>query len=223
MNVLYITVIILLGISCKTDVSQESSSQSADFEISSSVRQSSKNDSIKEGKTKPILSDTSQSAKLEEKTTVEVKEDSPKKSKTPDSKTEDNAGTASSTKVVKTKIVNANKIPVPKAKPPVVVKPKLFFPDTLFNFGFIDEGDTISHTFRFLNDGQQALEILDVQVSCGCMIPLYPLESIGPGRLGKIDVTFLSTGKIGSQVATIDVLTNAENPKQKLYLKGVVR
>ena len=99
----------------------------------------------------------------------------------------------------------------------------LFFPDTLFNFGFIDEGDTIDHTFRFLNNGTAPLEILDVKVSCGCTVPVFPLEAIQPGRLSKIDVTFLSKGKIGSQLATIDVLTNAENSSQTLYLKGVVR
>ena len=99
----------------------------------------------------------------------------------------------------------------------------LFFPDTLFNFGFINEGDTIDHTFRFLNNGTAPLEILDVKVSCGCTVPVFPLEAVQPGRLSKIDVTFLSKGKIGSQLATIDVLTNAENSSQTLYLKGVVR
>ena len=109
----------------------------------------------------------------------------------------------------------------PKLKP--VVKPKLFFPDTLHNYGFIDEGDTIRHTFRFINDGDTPLEIMDVQVSCGCTIPVYSLEAIQPGRLSKIDITFLSSGKIGPQLATIDVITNASNPKQTLYLKGVIR
>ena len=117
----------------------------------------------------------------------------------------------------------AKKKVVPPPPPPPPSKPEIFFPDTLFNYGFINEGDTIKHSFRFINDGKVDLEILDVQVSCGCTVPKWSLEPIGPGRLSKIEVTFLSKGKIGSQLATIDVLTNAKNPRQTLYLKGVVR
>ena len=116
---------------------------------------------------------------------------------------------------------------IPKAKvaTPLKVEEKavIFFPDTLFDFGFINEGDTIAHTFRFLNNGKAPLEILDVQVSCGCTVPVFPLEAVQPGRLNKIEVTFLSKGKMGSQLATIDILTNAENARETLYLKGVVR
>lgn len=115
------------------------------------------------------------------------------------------------------------KKPAPKPAPKPVEKPKIIFPQTEHNFGFINEGDTVRHTFRFLNDGPSPVEILDVQVSCGCTVPVYPLEPILPGRLGKIDVTFLSKGKIGSQLATIDVTTNAEKPEQTLILTGVIR
>ena len=107
--------------------------------------------------------------------------------------------------------------------PEIEEKAVIFFPDTLFDFGFINEGDTIAHTFRFLNNGKAPLEILDVQVSCGCTVPVFPLEAVQPGRLNKIEVTFLSKGKMGSQLATIDILTNAENARETLYLKGVVR
>lgn len=101
--------------------------------------------------------------------------------------------------------------------------PIVFFPDTIHDFGFINEGDTIRHTFRFLNKGQSPLEITDVQVSCGCTVPIYSLEPILPGRMSTIDITYLSTGKVGRQQAIIDVHTNAQKSVQKLYLKGVVR
>jgi hypothetical protein len=112
---------------------------------------------------------------------------------------------------------------VPKPKPKPIAKANIYFPDTLFNFGFINEGDSISYSFKFLNTGDGQLEIMDVQVTCGCTIPTYPLEPILPGRIGKVDVTYNSHGKFGKQLARIDILTNADPELTSLYLKGVVR
>ena len=133
-----------------------------------------------------------------------------------------------SDKEAKSEIKNTSQPVAPKPEKkvtpmPIASNPVLFFVDTLHDYGFINEGDTIKHSFKFINRGDAPLEILDVQVSCGCMLPSYSFLDIEPGRLGKIDVTFLSKGKLGPQVATIDLLTNAKNPRQTLYLKGVIR
>lgn len=160
-----------------------------------------------------------------------VKEPAPEQVKQQSNEVKEEKTTSPAPKKKIEKKVTAKKEPVkttkpkakPKPKPKPVEKPKVIFPQTEHNFGFINEGDTVRHTFRFLNDGKSPLEILDVQVSCGCTVPVYPLEPILPGRLGKIDITFLSKGKVGSQRATIDVETNAENPLQTLTLTGVIR
>ncbi len=42
------------------------------------------------------------------------------------------------------------------------------------DFGTLTEGDTVSHVFSFTNTGTDPLEILAVNVSCGCTVAENP-------------------------------------------------
>lgn len=213
LNLIISLVIVLLGSACKSEAPADVSKKAP---VSSPMKKTD-NDALEsritEQKKEPIKKATPAPEVKKEEKTMPV-EKVVKKDPAPAKKIE----------TVK-KTVSKKAAPKKVAPPKPVEKPKpiLFFPDTIHDYGFIDEGDTIRHSFRFLNDGTVPLEILDVQVSCGCTIPVYSLTDIAPGRLSKIDITFLSKGKIGPQEATIDVLTNARNARQTLYLKGVIR
>ena len=220
MNFIIILNFLLLSLACTSEKNNDPPTTAAVSTIESSSKQAPEiKKSIKPEKAaKKVVVEDSQN-------TVQPKADKPKVDKPEAEATVNQAVTKKKAKVEVKKTKSNPVEPKPKKQipPPPVEKPKIYFPDTLYNYGFIDESDTVVHTFRFINDGKEDLDILDVQVSCGCMIPKYPLTAIKPGRMGKIEVTFLSAGKIGSQLATIDVLTNARNPRQTLYLKGVVR
>ena len=96
------------------------------------------------------------------------------------------------------------------------------FNETIHDFGVINQGDQISHDFVFENTGERELEILKVDVTCGCTTPTYPFLPIAPGDKGTISVTYNSTGKLGAQKPMITVVTNAKPRTHKIYLKGGV-
>jgi hypothetical protein len=92
-----------------------------------------------------------------------------------------------------------------------------------FPFGFIDEGDKVSHTFLIENTGDANLIIEDVVTSCGCTVPKLGSKNIRPGKSTNLTVVFDSEGKFGKQNKTIEVYTNALKYPVKLALTGVVR
>lgn len=71
------------------------------------------------------------------------------------------------------------------------------FVDTAFNFGQINDGDVVEHTFRFKNIGKGPMSIVKVEASCGCTTPNWTREVIPPGGEGSITATFDSNGKGG--------------------------
>jgi hypothetical protein len=80
------------------------------------------------------------------------------------------------------------------------------------DFGDINQGDKVEHTFYFTNTGNEPLIITNVQVSCGCTTPKgWPREPIPPGGKGELTVSFNSTGKMGRQSKPVTIISNAVN------------
>ena len=82
------------------------------------------------------------------------------------------------------------------------------FPEEIFNFGNIYEGDIVKHDFKFTNTGKHPLVIRGAKASCGCTIPSFNKEPIMPGKQGVISVQFNSDGKGGKQLKSIHVTAN---------------
>jgi hypothetical protein len=91
-----------------------------------------------------------------------------------------------------------------------------------YQFGAVQEGDVVEHTFRFRNDGEFPLIINNVSASCGCTIPEWPRDPIAPEEESSILVRFNSKGKPGTQVKTITVYANTEPAYSELRLQGIV-
>lgn len=100
--------------------------------------------------------------------------------------------------------------------------PILSFDEKMFNYGMIEQGDQVRHTFHFTNKGDADLIIKNAEASCGCTMPTYPFIPIKPGETGTIAVTFNSTGKMGTQRPNITVTSNSYPRTQTLYLEGFV-
>src|SRR5665213_569157 len=75
--------------------------------------------------------------------------------------------------------------------------PVMAFADTSHDFGTINQGEKVSYTFKFKNNGNVDLVISSAVGSCGCTVPKYPKGTGKPGEDGQIDVTFDSSGKQG--------------------------
>ena len=113
---------------------------------------------------------------------------------------------------------SAKKAPIRKKKP----KGKLDFESETHDYGFIMQGDSVVHRFKFKNIGKAPVSILNTKTSCGCTVPKHPEHPIAPGESADIKVVFSSTGKLGVQKPLITVVTNGHPSIYRLHLNGVV-
>ncbi|MGB0521926.1 MAG: DUF1573 domain-containing protein [Flammeovirgaceae bacterium] len=87
---------------------------------------------------------------------------------------------------------------------------KFEFEETKFDFGDIQQGDVVEHTFKFKNVGEVPLLITDTQVTCGCTTPEFTKEPVAPGESGEILVKFNSAGKSGNTSKNVTINANVE-------------
>lgn len=99
---------------------------------------------------------------------------------------------------------------------------KIVFEKTNHDFGQINEGDVVSHTYTFKNMGSMPLQILSVDVTCGCTVADKPEEAIGLMQSGEIKIKFNSSGKSGINKKNITVTSNASNAVEILSFDVVV-
>lgn len=85
-----------------------------------------------------------------------------------------------------------------------------------FDFGNITEGETVSHTFFFKNTGDHNLIIRKIETGCGCTTVNHSTEPVKPGKEGKIEIAFNSSGRYGKQYKEISIFANV--PQKKITL-----
>jgi len=104
----------------------------------------------------------------------------------------------------------------------VLQGPQMIFEETEHQFGKINQGEKVSHTFIFKNTGDAPLIINNASGSCGCTVPEWPHEPILPGAKGEVNVIFNSAGKRGPQNKSVTFNTNQGDTPIKIYIKGEV-
>ncbi len=96
------------------------------------------------------------------------------------------------------------------------------FSESEFDFGTIDEGEKVSHTYKFTNTGTEPLIIKDAKGSCGCTVPSWPKDPVLPGATGEMLVEFNSKGKAGSQNKRVTITANTNPGQTFINIKGEV-
>jgi hypothetical protein len=96
-----------------------------------------------------------------------------------------------------------------------------------YDFGTVKDGEKVVHVYEFKNVGDQPLQILKAEASCGCTTPEWTKTPILPGKTGNIKVTFNSEGRVGPAIKDISIQSNAvqtDKAKERyvLTLKGTV-
>jgi hypothetical protein len=100
---------------------------------------------------------------------------------------------------------------------------KLQFANTKHDFGNVKEANgPVSHVFTFKNTGNAPLVIQNVETSCGCTSPEYTKEPVLPGKSGIVKATFDPSGRPSYFDKTLTVVSNAENNRVVLNIKGNV-
>lgn len=115
---------------------------------------------------------------------------------------------------------NATKTPA--AEVPTGPTTTIEFEESEFDFGTIDEGEKVSHTYKFTNTGNEPLIIKDAKGSCGCTVPSWPKDPIAPGGTGEMLVEFNSKGKSGSQNKRVTITANTNPGQTFINIKGQV-
>ena len=95
------------------------------------------------------------------------------------------------------------------------------FETEIIDYGTIQQGASGLKTFTFTNTGNVPLIISEVKTSCGCTVPSYSKTPILPGDVGTIDINY-NTKKLGGFTKTITVISNAQEGRKILKIKGVV-
>ena len=102
-------------------------------------------------------------------------------------------------------------------KAPIIAIEKDFF-----DFGELNQNESISTDFLIKNIGNAPLLVRSVKGSCGCTVAEWPKELIEVGESAKIKVTFSSGTKKGRQNKTVTLVTNSIPSTKVLIIKGTI-
>jgi Protein of unknown function (DUF1573) len=111
--------------------------------------------------------------------------------------------------------------PVAETKPEGPL-PVAEFATVDYDFGTVNEGEVVEHTYSFKNTGEAPLIIQSAQPSCGCTVPDWTKEPIPVGGTGFVKAKFDTNGKPNAQNKTITVTANTWPKQTVLRFKAMV-
>lgn len=100
---------------------------------------------------------------------------------------------------------------------PQLMAPKVGTQQLTHDFGDINQGDVVNHSFVIANNGGDLLKILDVKAACGCTAAKPDKSELKPGESTNIAVSFNSKGRKGPQTKTVTVTTNDPEKPQVTF------
>jgi len=103
------------------------------------------------------------------------------------------------------------------------LQPRLALEQGIFDFGTVERGVPVDHTFHLPNRGSAELRVDHVKSSCGCTVAVVSEREIPPGGEARVSVT-LDTARLGGRTTkTVSVYTNdPDSPVVPLTLTGQV-
>ncbi len=75
------------------------------------------------------------------------------------------------------------------------VQAELRILDPVVNLGKVRGGAPLTHQFHFVNDGPEAVGLLEVRTSCGCLSPRLTIGSLAAGARGVLPMFIRSLGQ----------------------------
>ena len=103
-----------------------------------------------------------------------------------------------------------------------VLIPNIEMLETSYDFGEMQQGESVTHEFMLKNTGDADLIITAAKGSCGCTVPEWPKNPIAKGEEAAITVTFNSAGKSGKQNKTVTLVSNAIPNTKVITINGNV-
>jgi hypothetical protein len=106
-------------------------------------------------------------------------------------------------------------------KPALVAGPSIAFEKMEHDFGNLNMGPQAIVSFKFSNNGSEAVVLTDVHASCGCTTPEWPREPIASGQNSEIKAIYNTAGRPGYFEKTIYVTYSGKTVELKI--KGTVQ
>jgi hypothetical protein len=101
--------------------------------------------------------------------------------------------------------------------------PKISLQQIEYDFGTVEQGTIVKHSFIITNNGGDVLIIKDVSASCGCTAANPDKRELSPGESTNINVEFNTNGRSGKQRKAVYVETNdPDNKKLELKIYGTI-
>lgn len=100
--------------------------------------------------------------------------------------------------------------------------PVMEFEEKEHDFGTVEEGEVVEHTFKFTNTGDAPLIVSDASASCGCTVPTWTKEPVAPGDKGEMLVKFNTRGKPNQQMKAVRIVANTESGRETIRIKAFV-
>jgi hypothetical protein len=101
--------------------------------------------------------------------------------------------------------------------------PRLGVEGAVFDFGTVERGMRVEHTFGLPNRGSGDLRIDHVKSSCGCTVAVVSEQIVPPGGEARVAVSLDTAGLAGRTTKTVTLYTNdPELPALGLSLVGMV-
>lgn len=102
--------------------------------------------------------------------------------------------------------------------------PAIRFESEVYDFGEVEKGGTISHTFLYYNPGSDSLVLINVYPSCPSCTNIDEYDKIiTPGSKGKIQITYRASGTPRFINHKIYVITNIPDKERiTLTLNGYI-
>lgn len=102
-------------------------------------------------------------------------------------------------------------------------QPNVQTDEVLYDFGYVQHQQTITHIFKLKNVGSQPLIIHRIDSSCSCTAALISNEKVLPNETAEIEVKFETEYRRGRRTVTVKVHTNdIDTPVVYLTMTGVV-
>lgn len=112
--------------------------------------------------------------------------------------------------------------PVTAAGVDTVNVARMAFAEPIYDFGTVEQGESVEHVYRFTNTGNRPLLISNARSTCGCTVPKWPETPIAPGEHGTITVRLDTKDLEGIQSKPIQVTANTYPNVTEVRLVGRV-
>ncbi len=106
----------------------------------------------------------------------------------------------------------------------VMAQAVIKFGQASHNFGAFAKDTTVTHVFKFINDGDKPLVIQQAFASCGCTVADFTKEPVAPGKEGEVRVSYNGQKQFpGFFKKSVTVRSNASNSIVRVYIEGTLK